>query len=183
MAVLLIYKEDAMRGTAKGKAWRSEAEWRTICGRFAQSGLGVAEFCAREKLALSSFQTWDCRCRGAGRWKGQFIAVVPVAAGAGRWSGPASGTRLHLRGEGHVGRRGGAADWGLWGAGRHAQSLRWVTGGGKGLREEDPLSGTLVVFINWRDTYVKCLYWDRTGFWLFATRLERGRFRFPANKS
>jgi transposase len=54
-----------------------------------------------------------------------------------------------------------------------------LRGGGKGLREEDPLSGTLVVFINWRDTYVKCLYWDRTGFWLFATRLERGRFRFP----
>jgi transposase len=49
----------------------------------------------------------------------------------------------------------------------------------KGLLEEDPLSGTLFVFVNRRGTYVKVLYWDRTGFCLFAKRLERGRFRFP----
>jgi transposase len=49
----------------------------------------------------------------------------------------------------------------------------------KGVLEEDPLSGSLFVFVNRRGTYVKALYWDRTGFCLFAKRLERGRFRFP----
>ena len=44
---------------------------------------------------------------------------------------------------------------------------------------EDPLSGTLYVFSNKRRTYVKSIYWDRTGFCLFAKRLERGRFVLP----
>ena len=45
---------------------------------------------------------------------------------------------------------------------------------------EDPLSGTLYVFTNRRGTYVKAVYWDRTGFCLFAKRLERGRFVMPS---
>jgi transposase len=44
---------------------------------------------------------------------------------------------------------------------------------------EDPLSGSLYVFINRRRNYVKLVYWDRTGFCLFAKRLERGRFSLP----
>ncbi len=44
---------------------------------------------------------------------------------------------------------------------------------------EDPLSGTVYVFFNRRGTYVKGVYWDRTGFCLFAKRLENGRFRLP----
>jgi transposase len=44
---------------------------------------------------------------------------------------------------------------------------------------EDPLSGTLYVFSNRRKTYVKAVYWDRTGFCLFAKRLERGHFVLP----
>ena len=41
---------------------------------------------------------------------------------------------------------------------------------------EDPLSGSLFVFLNRRGNYLKLVYWDRTGFCLFAKRLERGRF-------
>ena len=41
---------------------------------------------------------------------------------------------------------------------------------------EDPLSPTLFVFFNRRRTLLKALYWDRTGFCLFAKRLEHGRF-------
>ncbi len=44
---------------------------------------------------------------------------------------------------------------------------------------EDPYSGDLFAFVNRRGNYVKILAWDRTGFTLFAKKLERGRFMFP----
>jgi len=44
---------------------------------------------------------------------------------------------------------------------------------------EDPLSGCLFVFFNRRGNYLKLVTWDRTGFCLFAKRLEKGRFRLP----
>jgi transposase len=43
---------------------------------------------------------------------------------------------------------------------------------------EDPLSGTFYLFSNRRRNLVKILFWDRTGFCLYAKRLERGRFYF-----
>ena len=42
--------------------------------------------------------------------------------------------------------------------------------------QQDPLSGHLFVFINRRATQMKVLYWDRTGFCVWAKRLEAGRF-------
>ncbi len=45
--------------------------------------------------------------------------------------------------------------------------------------QEDPLSGILFVFINKRRNYLKSIYWDRTGYCLFAKKLESGRFSFP----
>ena len=41
---------------------------------------------------------------------------------------------------------------------------------------EDPLSGSLFVFVNRRGNYLKALYFDRTGFCIWAKRLERGVF-------
>ena len=41
---------------------------------------------------------------------------------------------------------------------------------------QDPMSGALFVFINRRATQMKVLYWDRTGFCVWAKRLEQRRF-------
>ena len=41
---------------------------------------------------------------------------------------------------------------------------------------QDPLNGHLFVFINRRATQMKVLYWDRSGFCIWAKRLEQGRF-------
>ena len=49
----------------------------------------------------------------------------------------------------------------------------------KGVLREDPLSGSLFVFVNRQGNYLKGIYWDRTGFCVIAKRLERGRFRLP----
>ena len=43
--------------------------------------------------------------------------------------------------------------------------------------EEDPQSGHVFVFFNKAKTHVKCLVWDRSGYWIFYKRLEHGRFR------
>jgi len=48
-------------------------------------------------------------------------------------------------------------------------------------RDEDPYAGSLFVFVNRRGNFVKALVWDRTGFVLYAKRLERGRFMFPSD--
>ena len=45
----------------------------------------------------------------------------------------------------------------------------------------DPTSGHLFIFRNKSGNKIKMLWWERTGFWLFYKRLERGRFCFPSS--
>jgi transposase len=49
--------------------------------------------------------------------------------------------------------------------------------------QEDPLSDCLFIFFNRRGNYMKLITWDRTGYCLFAKKLEQGRFRLPSGET
>lgn len=58
---MFIQEEYAVtRATASNK-WRrrSRQEWQSVFARFAESGLGVEPFCAREGISKSSFRRWQ----------------------------------------------------------------------------------------------------------------------------
>ena len=44
---------------------------------------------------------------------------------------------------------------------------------------QDPLSGHLFLFVGRGKDRLKMLYWDGTGVWIFAKRLEKGRLSWP----
>jgi len=49
--------------------------------------------------------------------------------------------------------------------------------------KQDPLSGSLFVFVNRRRDRIKILYWGQTGFCIWYQQLEKGTYQLPDPKS
>jgi transposase len=49
--------------------------------------------------------------------------------------------------------------------------------------QQDPLSGSLFVFVNRRRDRIKILYWGQTGFCIWYQQLEKGTYQIPDHAS
>jgi transposase len=49
--------------------------------------------------------------------------------------------------------------------------------------KQDPLSGSLFVFVNRRRDRIKILYWGQTGFCIWYQQLEKGTYQIPNQES
>lgn len=66
---------------------------------------------------------------------------------------------------------------------RHPTDLRKSFNGLVALTEskiqQDPLSGSLFVFVNRRQDRIKILYWGQSGFCIWYQQLQRGTYQLP----
>ena len=49
--------------------------------------------------------------------------------------------------------------------------------------KQDPLSGSLFVFVNRRRDRIKILYWGQSGFCIWYQQLQKGTYQLPAEDS
>ena len=174
--------------------------WREVMLRFGGAGATVSEFCAREGLSTSSFYRWRERLGSGGDEGG--LQRAPGAVGTGHASPPpqASSTwvdwprrpreagaglelRLDLGGgvvlqiveavmffpESRCGCTCMASRWTC--ASPSTACTPWHARASPRTRRRH-----LFVFVNRRATQMKVLYFDRSGWCVWAKRLEAGQF-------
>jgi len=56
------------------------------------------------------------------------------------------------------------------------KSFSGLSGVVRQLLRKDPLSGHAFLFLNRKRNYVKVLWWDQTGYCIYAKRLAKGSF-------
>src|SRR5437879_1840403 len=59
------------------------------------------------------------------------------------------------------------------------RSFDSLAAGTREILQENPCSGHLFVFFSRSWSSVKILHWERSGYWIYYKRLERGTFRLP----
>jgi transposase len=59
------------------------------------------------------------------------------------------------------------------------KGIEGLSGIVRGEFEDDPLDGSLYLFVNRRGNRLKILHWDGSGFWVYYRVLERGTFEVP----
>jgi transposase len=170
-----------MQMNSNGQVQRSAVEWSNLMARYRQRGLGSRQFCEAEGLALRTFEKWYGRIRRSETSKGKFVEVK--APGGQRSRGRSKWNSRRACGCGCEAR----AMWFTPEVRRilaYSNPVAWrksidgLVGVVKSVLEEDPVSGSLFGFVNRRGKYVTLVSWDRTGWCLFAKRLEHGRFHF-----
>ena len=178
---------------------RSAQEWSRILARFEQGGQSYREFCEREGLALSTFQWWRRRLGAVRRERERhkaawFVELTDESAGSEEVESSTLGWNVELElGGGMVLRlRRASSCWPpVWGSGSGCargppdmrRSFDGLSALARNLLGENPASGHWFVFVNRRGTILKILAFDTGGYWIWAKRLEQGRFAAPGARA
>jgi transposase len=187
---------------------RSRAEVEQLVAEYEASGLGRQEFCEKHGLSLSTLSRHRKRkqLQTESATAGRLIPVEISQARQGDGSDRGgellvwlwSGRRIEVRGgfdakvlQQLVRVLEQAWVFGLGPATRiylavGATDMRKGFEGLYGLVRDrlacDPLSGHIFLFLNAQRNRLKLLFYDGSGLWVCAKRLEKGRFRWPAVK-